>query len=144
MKSLLAIGDKQDFDTYQKFYRNKKYFKKNNFLFKTIDYYSILKGELPLIDTGKIIIFLFFPFNYWDDHIEKKENKTVYGNRSYYYKFRKFWDRIAGIIEKFYAGKDIYYINNPGYLAADRDKELTKKILSRAGISVPASYATRN
>lgn len=144
MKTLLAIGDKQDFDTYLKFCRNRRYFKRNGFLFKTIDYSSVLKNELPWINTNKIIIFLFFPFVYWDQYIEAKKDKAVYGNRTYYYKFQKFWKQVARIIENFYIGKDIYYINHPDCLSADRDKELTKELLSGAGVSVPASFATRD
>ncbi len=142
MKTLLAIGDKKDFDTYIKFYRNRKYFKKNNFIFKTVDYNAALKEEFPRIDTNKVIVFLFFPFDYWDSHIEKKTDKAVYGNKSYYDKFKKFWKMFEGIIRSYYADKDIYYINSPNRLAVDRDKKLTKKILSRAGIRVPFSYAS--
>ena len=104
---------------------------------------SVLKNELPRASTNKIIIFLFFPFVYWDQHIETKKDKAIYGNRTYYYKFRKFWKQVARIIKNFYIGKDIYFINSPDCLSADRDKELTKKLLSGTGVSVPASFAAR-
>ena len=47
MKTLLAIGDTKDFDSFKKFFRQRKLFKKYNFYFKSADYDSALKGKLP-------------------------------------------------------------------------------------------------
>ncbi len=144
MKTLLAIGDKKDFDTYLKFYRNHKYFKEYGYQFETVDYSSALKGDLPQINTDKIVVFLFFPFLYWDEHIEKKKDRSVYGNRTYYEKFIKFWNMMRKTIEGFYKEREIHYINRPEYLATDRDKESTKNILAKAGVSVSCAYGTRD
>ena len=69
MKTLLAVGDKKDFDTFKKFYRNRRFFYKSKIGFKSIDYDSLLEDKLPKINTKEVIIFLCFPFNYWDKYI---------------------------------------------------------------------------
>jgi len=44
------------------------------------------------------------------------------------------------IILKEYGDKNISYINHPEHLAKDRDKELTKKLVSNAGVLAPKSF----
>jgi len=91
MKTFLAIGDKKDFDSFQKFYGQRKLFKNHNFHFKTVDYQSVLEGKLPKIKTKRMVIFLFFPFVFWEKNIETKKSKEVYGSRTYFIRFKKFW-----------------------------------------------------
>ena len=88
MKTLLAVGDRKDFDTFMKLYKQRRFFYKSKINFKSIDYDSLLKGALPKIRTKDIIVFLCFPFNYWDKYIEPKNYKGVYGNKSFYVKLR--------------------------------------------------------
>jgi ribosomal protein S18 acetylase RimI-like enzyme len=90
-----------------------------------------------------VIIFLYFPFKYWDEYIEPKDYKGVYGNKSFYTKFRKFWKIVETKINKAYKNKKISYINHPKYLSTDRDKELTKRLVEKAKVLVPKTFKTR-
>jgi glutathione synthase/RimK-type ligase-like ATP-grasp enzyme len=106
--------------------------------------YDILeKNKLPLIESDTIIIYLFFPFTYWDKYIEKEGYKGVYGNVEFYNKFRSFWSEIHRTLKKVYRGKKIRFINHPLKIAIDRDKEFTKTILSENEINIPIPYYTR-
>lgn len=142
-KTLLAIGDKKDFDTFRKFSKQRRFFSKSRIAFRSASYFSILKDEFPKINTKDIIILLFFPFDYWDKYIEPKKYKGVYGNRKFYTKFVNFWKIIEKKIDDLYKDKKIIYINHPKNLAKDRDKALTKRIISKSGILVPKEFTTR-
>jgi len=144
MKTLLAIGDKKDFDSFKKLLKQRRLFKKYNFAFKSVDYESALKGELPKIKTRNLIVFLFFPFNYWEKNIETKKSRDVYGNKTYYTKFKKFWKEIDKKLKESYKNKKIHFINPPGRVYLGRDKETTKSILAKAGIPVPRHHFTRD
>ena len=139
-KILLVIGDDKDFDTYIKFINQKRFFYGSKVEVKHVDYLSVLKKKLPHIASKQIIIFPCFPFEYWDKYIEPKNYRGVYGNKSFYTKFVKFWKVIEQIIEKEYKGKNIVYINHPKNLAKDRDKELTKKLVSKSRVMVPQTF----
>jgi len=143
-KTLLVIGDWKDFDTFKKIYRSRYFFNNSKISFKSIDYFSLLKKQLPKIQTKEIIIFFCFPFNYWDKYIEPKNYKGVYGNKSFYTKFLKFWKKVENIIKTAYKDKKVNYINPPKNLATDRDKEKTKNIVTKAGVLVPKTIKTRN
>jgi len=142
-KALLVLGDKKDFDTYQKFISQKRFFSRSAIAVKNIDYFSLLDNKFPFIATDNIIIFPCFPFEYWDKYIEPKDYKGVYGNKEFYIKFKMFWKTIDRVIQKAYGNKRISYINHPEHLAKDRDKELTKELVSRAGVLVPKSFSVR-
>ena len=141
--SVLVLGDESDWDSYQKFCRQlQKHSGKLNWV--TATYGLLEKNKLPLIESDIIIIYLFFPFAYWDKHIENEGYKGVYGNVEFYDKFRVFWSDIHRTLEKVYQDKKIYFINHPLKVAIDRDKEVTKTILSENGVNVPISYYTRD
>jgi hypothetical protein len=140
-KTLLAIGDEKDFDSFIKFYKQRRFFGKSCISFKSMNYFSLLKGAFPKIKTKDIIIFPFFPFDYWDKYIEPKNYKGVYGNRHFYTKFRDFWKIVEKRVNRFYSAKRISYINQPKNLAKDRDKELTKDIVSKAGVLVTRTFS---
>ena len=142
-KTLLVLGDEKDFDTYKKFISQKRFFSRSAIAVKNIDYFSLLDNKFPFIATDKIIIFPCFPFEYWDKYIEPKDYKGVYGNKEFYIKFKMFWKTIDRVIQKAYGNKRISYINHPEHLAKDRDKELTKELVSRAGVLVPKSFSVR-
>ena len=144
MKTFLVIGDKKDYDSFMKFFRQRKLFKKYNFYFKIADYDSVLKGKLPKVKTKHLVVLLFFPFKYWDKNIETKKSKEVYGSRSYFLKFKKFWKEIDKILNDFYKDKKIHFINSPSKIYVGRDKEITRSILSKAGIPVSKRHFTRN
>ncbi len=142
--TLLAIADIRDWDSYKKFIKQKRFFNKTKFSFKSSSYDDVLAGKLPKINTDEIILYFFFPFGYWDKNVEYKDNGNFYGNKSFYTKFKKFWKVIEKIIKEKYPDKEIKYINKPKNLCIDRDKEKTKRILSKAGIKVAHPYLTRN
>jgi len=143
MKTLLSIGDWKDFDTFKKFYKQRRFFRNSNINFKSADYNELLEDNLPIIKTKEIVIFLFFPFNYWDKYIEPKNYKGVYGNKTFYIKFNKFWKIVEKKLKNAYKGKKIIYINHPKHLTKDRDKELTKNIVSKANVLVPKRFNTK-
>ena len=142
-KTLLAIGDRQDFDTFMKFRRQRRFFSKSCISPKSVSYFSLLKGEMPKVKTKEIIIFPFFPFEYWDKYIEPKNYKGVYGNKNFFIKFEKFWSMMGKKIKGYYPDKKITYVNPLNNLAIDRDKELTKEIVSRSGVLVTKKFLTR-
>lgn len=143
-KTLLAVGDEKDFDTFMKFYKQRGFFSKSNISLKSMSYSSLLKNEFPEIKANEIIVFLFFPFDYWDEHIEPKNYKGVYGNKSFYVKFKKFWRVVENKIKDNYKGKKVRYINSPRCLSTDRDKEFTKRLVSKVGVLVPKNFKTKN
>jgi hypothetical protein len=139
-KTFLVLGDRKDFDTYIKIIKQKKFFHNSIFTVKNIDYFSLLANKIPNIATKEIIVFPCFPFEYWDKYIEPKNFKGVYGNKSFYIKFIAFWKKIDKIIRRKYSNHKISYINDPKHLAKDRDKEFTKKLVKKAGVSVPKTF----
>ena len=142
-KTLLVIGDKKDFDTFKKIIKQKRFFYGSRIAFRSIDYFSIINGRLPRVDTKEILIIPCFPYEYWDKYIEPKKYKGVYGSKSFYDKFKKFWDILHKKLKDNYKNKKIIYINHPKYLATDRDKELTKQLVQKKGVLVPKSYKAR-
>lgn len=143
-KTLLAIGDNKDWDSFLKFRRQRHLLKRHGIAFALTDYESVLNDELPEITTGTVIIFLFFPFVYWDKHIEPEEYRGVYGNREFYTKLKKFWRTIDHKLRRHYRDKKICFINDPKNIPIERDKRATKRILSRNGTRVPRTYGIKN
>lgn len=143
MNTVLVIGDESDWESYKRFCEQlqKHHSKKLNWITATYD--LLEKNNLPLIESDTIIIYLFFPFTYWDKNIEKEGYKGVYGNVEFYNKFRSFWSEIHRTLKNVYHGKKIHFINHPLRIAIDRDKEVTKSILSEKGSNIPMSYYTR-
>jgi glutathione synthase/RimK-type ligase-like ATP-grasp enzyme len=141
--TVIVLGDDSDWESFNRFREQlqKHHSRKMNWLTAT---YNILeKNKLPLIESDTIIIYLFFPFTYWDKYIEKEGYKGVYGNVEFYNKFRSFWSEIHRTLKKVYRGKKIRFINHPLKIAIDRDKEFTKTILSENKINIPIPYYTR-
>jgi hypothetical protein len=142
-KTLLAIGDEKDFDSFLKFRRQRKYFRAAGLAFKSADYFHLLDGDLPPIDADELIVFLFFPYEYWDRHVEPRNYKGVYGNRTFHAKFARLWTRVEDAVRNGSPGKRVTYVNPPRYLADIRDKERSKAAVAKAGVLVPRSVPTR-
>jgi hypothetical protein len=140
--TILSFGDRLDYDEYKKFNRERRLFIKRGFDYVAVSYKNVLRARFPKIRTNKIIIFLFFPFHYWNKNIEYKDYKGIYGNRIFYKKFMNFWIKINDIINEHFSDKQILVINNPLLSGRYRDKQLIKLKLSRAGISNPRTYRT--
>ena len=140
--TILSFGDRLDYDEYKKFNQEKASFLKKGFDYAAVSYKNVLMGKIPKIRTKKLIIFLFFPFDYWNKNIEHKHYRGIYGNRLFYRKFMHFWLRINKIIKRHFPNKKILIINNPLSSGKYRDKQLVKLKLSRAGIPNPRLYHT--
>jgi glutathione synthase/RimK-type ligase-like ATP-grasp enzyme len=143
-RTLLAVGDEKDFDSYKKFCREKKLFAGTRLIFKSVNWATLLRGRVPGIKTDDVIIFPFFPFAYWDRNIETKSYKGIYGNETFHEKFRQFWARVEKTVERTFAGRNVVYVNHPRMLSWSRDKELAKKLVSKAGVLIPRTFHTRN
>ena len=138
--TILAIGDKTDFDSYKKFHKDRRFIVNSGFDYRTVDYKHLLAGKIPEIATDKVIIFPFFPFYYWNKYIEHKKYKGVYGNMTFFRKFLKFSEKLNKIIKNSYRDKEIFFINNPVTSAIYRDKVAMKKKLREMNIPTPKSY----
>lgn len=135
--TILSLGDGLDYDEYQKFNREKYSFLREGFDYHAINYKNLLKGKTPKINTKKVIIFLFFPFNYWNKNIEHKHYQGIYGNHIFYKKFMHFWSEINTAIKKFCSNKEILVVNDALISGKCRDKLLIKHKLSKSGIPNP-------
>ena len=139
--TILAIGDRADYDAYQKFDYEKPLFVRYGFDYATTNYMRFLDGKIPKIKTEQIIIFLFFPFSYWNKHIEHKNYRGIYGNRTFCEKFARFWDMVENKVKKEFAGKEILFVNNPHLCGAYRDKLTVIKKLAQFHIPQPRLYS---
>jgi len=144
MKTLLTFGDKSDWDSYLKFQRTLKKHKNDRVLKPiSLNYAKLEKGTLPKVKDSSPLIYLFFPFKYWNKNIEYNRYKGIYGNEEFYKKFRIFWSDIYRKLQSSYPNKHLEFVNHPLEVAAERDKEYTKMNLSEHGLDVPKSYHTR-
>jgi len=108
MKTLLAVGDECDFEAFKKFRKTTE--KATGFNYINIHYSKILSKKLPKVDTGEIIIFLFFPFDYWNKKIEPKNYKGVYASSKFFIRFKQVCKRIKTNLETAYKDKIISYV----------------------------------
>ncbi|MFC1708672.1 RimK family alpha-L-glutamate ligase [Candidatus Omnitrophota bacterium] len=138
--TVLAVGDRQDFDSFAKFDREKDTFLSQGFDYVSTNYGRLLKGKIPPIKTKKVIIFLFFPFVYWNRHIEYKNYKGLYGNHNFSIKFMRFWIRIDNMIRTLLCDKKIAYVNSPLLCGFCRDKLQVMDELSRSQVPQPQLY----
>lgn len=138
--TILAIGEVKDHDSFRKFHKEKKLFRQSGFDYQNVSYQELLRGKLPPIKTKKVIIFLFFPFFYWNKYIEHKNYPGLYGNHTFFIKFMRLWKQVDGIIKRLLDEKDILFINHPLSCGLYRDKLNVVKKLSRFRIPQPQLY----
>ncbi len=138
--TILAIGDREDHDAFKKFHKDRRLFLNKGFDYVSINYKKLLAKRIPEIPTERVIIFLFFPFYYWNKYIEHKDYRGVYGNMGFFKKFLRFSENVYKIIKNALFDKEIFFINNPLSCAFYRDKWAIKKKLSEAGIPTPKLY----
>jgi glutathione synthase/RimK-type ligase-like ATP-grasp enzyme len=141
--TILSIGDWGDYDSYKKLNKEKRFINEQGFKYKTVEYSPFLDAQLPEIDTEKVIIFTFFPFVYWDHHIEHRGYKGIYGNVTFYKKFTRFCHEAVDIIKSSLSEKEILFINNPALSAYYRDKILVMDALAKKGVATPPVLKTR-
>ena len=103
--TLLVLGDRCDYDAFLKLKRETEIFQPSALNCAITTYESLEKGRLPKIQSDAIIVFLFFPFHYWDKNIETHRYRGIYGNEEFYNKFRIFWSKIYEQLNFFYSNK---------------------------------------
>ncbi len=138
--TVLAIGDRVDSDSYRKFHKEKSFIFEQGFDYVTTDYSQFLAGGTPPIQTKKVVIFLFFPFDHWNKYIEHKNYKGIYGNRTFFKKFVRFWNKVNKTLKNSLLDKKVFFVNCPLLCGLYRDKLEVAKKFSRAGIPKPKAY----
>ncbi len=138
--TILAIGDRVDRDSYKKFHKEKAFILKSGFDYVSSDYKQFLTGGMPLIKTKKVIVFLFFPFVYWNKYIEHKNYKGIYGNHTFYKKFIHFWNKVAKTLKNSLQDKEVFFVNSPHLCGLYRDKLEVAKKFSHKRIPAPKLY----
>ena len=140
-------GDEQDYDSYLKFDRERNYILRSKFDYISTNYNRLLKKGVPALQTERVIVFLFFPFTYWNRYIEHRRYKGIYGNRLFHRKFVAFWNRINRVFERSLKEKEILFINPSSLCGLYRDKLIVRKEFMKAKIPMPETYnisRTRN
>jgi hypothetical protein len=138
--TILAIGDRADFDSYKKFHKEKRFILQSGFDYVNTDYRRFLAKGSPAIKTKKVIVFLFFPFVYWNKYIEHRNYTGIYGNRDFYKKFTDFWKRIEKILKICLKDKKVFFVNTPRLCGLYRDKLKTAKKFAAASVPRPKLY----
>ena len=142
--TILAVGDRADYDSHQKLDKEKKFILQSGFDYRSISYKKLLSRGIPKINTEKVIIFLFFPFLYWNNNIEHRKYKGMYGNRMFYKKFLTFWNKVKTIIKKHLEDKNVFFVMHPSLCGVYRDKLLVAKKFSDVGIPRPELFNFSN
>ena len=146
-KALLIIGDeritrKRPYISYLTFIRSvQKLASKTNFELKLINYRQLFSGKAPPIASPSATVVLFFPYRYWNRHIEVYADGRIYGDRVFGRKFRDFLNRVKQAVERSYPGKNISYLNPPDACFLDRDKQASKELLRENGLLVPRAFS---
>ncbi|MBL7068569.1 MAG: hypothetical protein ISS34_01750 [Candidatus Omnitrophica bacterium] len=138
--SLVAVGDRADFDALRKLHKEKKRFSNSRVAYYAISYKRLLEGNTPKVKTKDILFFLFFPFDYWNRYIEPARYKGIYGNKKFYKKFDNFFKRVESTVRKSFKGKRIHYINSPRLSAGYRDKLAVKRLMLKKKVPTPRLY----
>ena len=142
--TILAVGDSLDYDSFKKFHKDRRYFANKGFNYIGMHYEHLLKGTVPDIETQKVIVFHYFPFNYWNRFIEHRGYKGLYGNLGFARKFSVLSNRVYKILKSSLRDKEICFVNDPKRCAFYRDKLKTKRRLTKGGIKVPKTYNVKN
>ncbi len=135
--TIFSIGDKADYDSYKKFHREKTTILENGFEYASASYRKFLAKGAPRINTKKVIIFLFFPFAYWNTYIEHRNYKGLYGNHIFHKKFTAFWKKVHETVKSTLWQKKVFFINPPFLCGLYRDKKELAEKFSREKIPIP-------
>ena len=142
--TILIVGDKSDYDSYKKLHKEKRFILRSGFDYRSVSYKRFLTKGPPPIKTKKVIVFLSFPFAYWNRYIEHKHYKGIYGNRTFFRKFLRFWEMVDKVIKNALRGKEIVFINTPSSCGLYRDKLLVLEKCSRSDIPCPKRHTMQN
>ncbi len=112
---------------------------------KIINYRDVFANNLPKIKSSRLIILLFFPFQYWNKNIEVyKKDSRVYGDKNFGRDFERFFQKLDKVITKKYHDKKIEYVNPPRVSILDRDKEECKNFFRKHALPTPKSYDVKS
>lgn len=138
--AILAIGDRADYDAYRKFHKEKTFILQSGFEYASTNYKRLLAKGAPPIKAKRVIVFLFFPFVYWNTYIEHRNYKGIYANSDFYKKFITFWNRVTKTLKISLQGKEVLFVNPPSLCGLYRDKNEVAKRFSHDGVLVPQSF----
>lgn len=138
--TILVVGDRPDYDSFRKFHKERSFASQREFKYVETSYKRFLENRIPPIKTTKVIIFLFFPFIYWNKYIEHKGYKGVYGNSTFFKKFSTLWKKVDNVVASSLKGKEIFFVNRPSACALCRDKGAVAKRFSIASIPATKRY----
>ncbi len=111
---------------------------------KVCDYSALLKGRLPGVDTHLVKVMLFFPYRYWNKHIERRsQDGRIYGGRAYGEKFKEFFDVVDSKLKRAYRNRNLSFVNPPGSIKIDRDKRQVKLLFNKHGIPTPIAHKVK-
>ena len=116
----------------------------SGFVYRSIDFDRLFTGGAPAIKNERVIVFTFFPFKYWDNHIEHKNYRGMYGNLTFYKRFIKYGKAVRKRLEETVSADEIIFVNNPETAALYRDKFIMKKVLSKNGVNIPHDVSSRS
>jgi len=142
--TILNIGNYQDFDTFRKLHNEKSYARRNGFTYRSANFRDIFNGDITPVKNANVIVFICFPFKYWNTSIENRNYKGTYGNLTFYQKCRTFNEKLAAKLRKIIIADKVVYLNSPESSAFYRDKEAVKSTLIRSGINVPTIVKARS
>ncbi|MBD3426828.1 MAG: hypothetical protein GF409_06315 [Candidatus Omnitrophica bacterium] len=142
--TILSIGEKKDFDSYRKFHSQRDMIRQRGFVYRSIDFDRLFGDQAPQIKNDKVIVFIFFPFKYWEENIEHQRYRGIYGNLTFYNKFRKYGKAVRKRLEKVISAREVVFVNDPEKVSYYRDKHTMKKELSRKGVNVPREVEPRD
>ena len=135
-KALLVIGEEKiatarPYLSFVKFVKYARRLDKKVFELKVISYEQLLSDKLPPIEAGLIKVILFFPYKFWNQHIEIYRDGRIYGDKKFGQDFKAFLRKVKRTLAKCYGGKRIEYLNRPQACVLDRDKKASKKLWRR-------------
>ena len=115
-KTLLIIGDKEiasnrPYISLAKFLRHLRRLKmrRANVEFKAINYDQLLENKAPRIHNPLVKVIFFFPYQYWNRHIEIYQQGKIYGDKIFGGQFKSFFEQVKKAIEASYQDKKIEY-----------------------------------
>ena len=145
-KSLLIIGDERESKKrparpFVSFVKHVRKLIPKNAESATVSYKEVLVGKLPVFKHPMVEIILFFPYDYWNEHIEVYDkDKRLYGDDSFGKEYARFFKMVENRIKKAYSDKKIIYLNHPSSSLIERDKKKAKHILNKNGIPSPKVF----
>lgn len=142
--TILNVGDQEDYDSFQKLDKESEFISHQGFDYRSVNYYNFLEGKIPDLATEKIIIFFFFPFEYWNKSIEYRTYSGMYGNRRFFHQFEYFCHNVTDAIKKHLQYKKVLLIDDPLMALQGRDKRTIMRKLAKECVAVPKQYRVKH